>query len=148
MALFRRRPPPKPADTTHPYPWFSASDPVTVARGMPEPYEWWQRRPISPAQTVMQPREWFFHSRAYSRGADAYAPQFGIVPTNPIGGAVVSTARMPTIAGPGARYQFGALFFDVQDVPTSVQINPTVPVSVVDALIANAHVGDFYATEG
>lgn len=149
MNIFSPRRPQRPADTTHPYPWFSAADPKTRERGAPLPFDWWQARPLSPVDTAMQhPLPAFFHSRQYSRGADAYAPQFGQVFYNPIGNGVVSTDRLPTIAGPGARYQFGAIYFNAQDIPTSFPGNPTVPKEVVDAMLAQAQSGAMYATSG
>lgn len=147
MGIFRRRPP-RPASTLDNVPWFSANNPVTVARGAPTPLEWWQRRPAPRVSAHPQPLPYFFHSRPYSRGADAYAPQFGRLFINPIGAGVCSTARMPTISGPGARYQAGFIFFRVQSIPTSVQLNTTVPIETIDALVANGSVGPGYRTTG
>jgi hypothetical protein len=36
----------------------------------------------------------------------------------------------------------------VQAVPTSVAINPTIPIETMNALIATAHVGPSYQTTG
>jgi hypothetical protein len=90
----------------------------------------------------------YITSRPFSRGADAHAPHFGKLAINPIGGGVFAPYRIPTIAGPGARYQNAAIWFDVQTVPTSIRMNNSVPVETVNALIAQAHVGPSYRTTG
>ena len=94
--------------------------------------------------TPMQSFPVWLMSRPYDRGAGAYSPKFGTIPVSPIGAGIYAPYKLPAIAGPGARYQFGAIWFDVQAIPTSMRINPTVPVETVNALIATSHVGAMY----
>ena len=117
-------------------------------RGMPAPFAWWQRRAIRGPATVPQSQPVMLHSRGYSRGAQAYAPKFGVINYNPIGDGVVAPYKLPVIAGPGARYNFGAIWFDVQTIPTSIILNPTVPTETIDALLATSYVGGTYLTTG
>jgi hypothetical protein len=119
-----------------------------LMRGQPAPLSWWQRRKIAGPATVPQPNPIYVTSPQFSRGADAHAPRFGKLNINPIGAGVYAPYRLPTIAGPGARYVFGAIWFDVQAISTSLQINPTVPIETVNALIAAGHVGPTYRTTG
>jgi hypothetical protein len=136
----------------NPYDWISSnqneiSGPQQSAlmRGQPVPLAWWQMRSApGPAAPMMQPVPFYLTSTPYSRGADAHAPQFGKVIYNPIGAGVVAPYRLPSIAGPGARYMFSAIWFDVQTIPTSMQINPSVPIETVNALIATSSVAGMY----
>jgi hypothetical protein len=115
-----------------------------AAQGQPKPLSWWQKRNIPGKQTVMQSREVWMQSRPYSRGADAYAPKFGVLNISPIGAGIYGPYRLPTIAGPGARYLQGAIWFDVQSIPTTIRMNPTIPIETMNALIATSHVGPQY----
>lgn len=108
----------------------------------------WQRRQIEGPETHPQGAPWFFHSRPYSRGAGAYAPQFGSLSYNPIGAGVYAPYRPRTITGPGARYEFGVIFFDVQAIPTTMGFSPTMPIESINALLATSHVAGAYATTG
>jgi hypothetical protein len=120
----------------------------SMMRGQPVPLAFWQMRQIRGPQTSPQAVPFYLQSRPYSRGADAYAPKFGLVNYNPIGAGVYAPYRIPSIAGPGARYQLGAIWFDVQAIPTGIRMNPTVPIETIDALIKTSHVGAMYATTG
>jgi hypothetical protein len=119
-----------------------------LMRGTGGALTWWQQRQIRGPQTAPQGQPLWLHSRPYSRGAGAFSPKFGTLPYNPIGAGVYAPYKLPVIAGPGARYNFGAIWFDVQTIGTSLQINPTIPVETVDALIATSYVGGSYITTG
>lgn len=123
--------------------------PIAVTqRGGPPALSWWQQRRLRGQQTTPQPVPLTLQSRPYSRGAGAYSPHFGTIPTNPIGAGVFAPYRLPTIAGPGARYVFGAIWFDVQTIPTSLRMNTTIPIETVNALISTSRVGGTYLTTG
>ena len=113
-------------------------------RGQPVPLDWWQQRQVRGPETIPQPVPYYLTSRPFSRGADAHAPQFGQMSYNPIGAGIYAPYRLPTIAGPGARYMFSAIWFDVQTIPTSMGFSQNVPQETVDALIASSHVAGFY----
>jgi hypothetical protein len=139
----------------HPFNWLDINQseamgmlPASLMRGQPEPLSYWQRRTIPQQQTIPQPNPVFITSRPYSRGAEAHAPKFGQISWNPIGAGVVAPYRIPSIAGPGARYVFGAIWFDVQSIGTSININPTIPIETMNALIATSTVGPSYLTTG
>lgn len=121
---------------------------TAVPRGHPGAFAWWQKRPQWGPSTVAQGRPAYLHSRPFSRGAGAYSPKFGVLNINPIGAGVYAPYRLPTIAGPGARYEWGAIWFDVQTTPTSMLMNPTVPIETVNALIQSSYVAGFYPTTG
>jgi hypothetical protein len=127
-------------------PWWGS--PRSRMQGHPPAMAAPQRRVLRGPGTVPQPQPVFFTSRPYSRGAGAHSPKFGIVPVNPIGAGVYAPYRLPSIAGPGARYVYGAIWFDVQTIPTTIQINPTVPIDTMNALIATSRVGGTYLTTG
>lgn len=126
----------------------SGAQQSALMRGTPGAFRPYQRRQIPGPGTLMQGREVWLHSRPFSRGAGAYSPKFGTLATNPIGAGVAAPYRLPTIAGPGARYEFGAIWFDVQAIPTSVQMSPTMPIESVQALLATSSVAAMYATTG
>ena len=109
---------------------------------------YWQKRQIQGPQTIAQGQPFYLTSRPYSRGAGAHAPKFGQLAYNPIGAGVVTPYRIPTIAGPGARYQFAAIWFDVQTIPTSIAPSPTMSMDSVAALLATSSVAGMYATTG
>ena len=119
-----------------------------VMRGHPVPLSYWQARLNRGPQTVAQGAPIYLQSRPFDRGADAYSPKFGQLAYNPIGAGIYSPYKLPAMAGPGARYVYGAIWFDVQSAPTSMQINPTVPIETVNALIHTSHVGASYRTTG
>lgn len=119
-----------------------------LMRGNPGALAWWQQRQIPLAPTLPQGAPFYLTSRPYSRGADAHSPKFGTLPISPIGAGIYAPYKLPVIAGPGARYTFGAIWFDVQTIPTNLQINPTIPIETVNALIASSYVGGTYLTTG
>lgn len=119
-----------------------------LMRGTGGPLAFWQQRQIPGPRTTPQGQPMWMSSPSYSRGAAAWAPKFGNIPINPIGAGVYAPYKLPVIAGPGARYAFAAIWFDVQSIPTSININPTIPIETVDALIATSHVGGMYVTTG
>lgn len=122
--------------------------PQAAMRGKPPALSWWMQRSTPRVPTPMQGTPIWLMSRPYDRGAGAYSPKFGVLPISPIGAGIYAPYKLPVIAGPGARYQFGAIWFDVQTVPTSVVMNPSYPVEVINALIATSHVGPSYLTTG
>ena len=58
----------------------------------------------------------------YSRGAAAYAPNFGILTANPIGAGVVALNRPQASYGVAAQYENGALWWTSQVIPTSINL--------------------------
>jgi hypothetical protein len=119
-----------------------------LMRGTPGAQTWWQRRSPRGADTMAQGWPVWLQSRPYSRGAAAYSPKFGQLATNPIGAGIYAPYKLPVIAGPGARYQFGAIWFDVQTIPTSINFSPTMSSQSVAALLATSSVSAMYATTG
>jgi hypothetical protein len=121
-----------------------------VMRGTPGAMAGYQRRPAQTRgpSTMPQGGPFYIQSRPYSRGAEAYSPKFGVLNINPIGAGVVAPYRLPTIAGPGARYQFAAIWFNVQSVPTTIHMSPTMTMDSVDALLATSTVAAMYPTTG
>lgn len=144
-----------PGGPLNPWDWlsidqndFAGAQAQSLQRGKPLTMAPYQRRQVEGPGTVPQAAPLMLQSRPYDRGAGAYAPKFGALSYNPIGAGVFAPYRHPTIAGPGARYAFGAIFFDVQTVPTSVRASPSMSMQSLDALIATSHVGAMYATTG
>jgi len=136
--------------------WIDAGSPTTIdgaqqtplMRGTGGALAWWHKRQVRGPATVMQGAPFWLQSRPYSRGAQAFAPKFGVIPVNPIGSGVYAPHKLPPFAGPGARYQFGAIWFNVQAIPTTVRMSPTMPVESINALLAQSHVAAMYATTG
>jgi hypothetical protein len=145
-----------PGNPLNPVDWLDAGSPRTIDGAMQTPLmrgtggalAWWHKRIRRGPETHQQGAPFWLQSRPYSRGAMAYAPKFRVIPVNPIGAGIYAPYRLPTIAGPGARYQFGAIWFDVQTIPTSMKIAPTVPIESVNALLAQSHVAAMYVTTG
>lgn len=142
-----------PAGTLNSFDWVDGGNPSgfvqsSFMRGQPPFADAYQRRQGPWSQTIGQPGPVFAHSRPFSRGAQAYAPQFGVLPTDPIGPGVAVPYKLPVIAGPAGEYEFAAIWFDVQTVPTSLLINPTIPIETVDALLATSYVGGMVVTTG
>jgi hypothetical protein len=119
-----------------------------LMRGTPGGLAWFQQRQIMGPGTIPQGTPLYLQSRPYDRGAGAFSPKFGVIPVNPIGAGIYAPYKLPVIAGPGARYAFSAIWFDVQSTPTSLNINPTVPLETVNALIASSSVAATYLTTG
>lgn len=115
-----------------------------LMRGTGGAMTFWQQRQIPQVPTIPQGGPVYLTSPQFSRGADAHSPKFGTLPISPIGAGVYAPYKLPVIAGPGARYTFGAIWFDVQTIPTNLQINPTIPIETVNALIASSYVGGMY----
>jgi hypothetical protein len=139
----------------HPFNWVDLAhneamgvNQTAAMQGQPPAMEFWQARQIRGPQTVAQGVPFYLQSRPYSRGAEAFSPKFGSLAYNPIGGGTYNPYKLPPMAGPGARYVQGAIFFDVQAIPTGLRFNQTVPVETVDALIAQSHVAAAYRTTG
>lgn len=127
---------------------FGGADQTALMRGQPGAMAPYQRRQVRGPETLAQGREVWLQSRPYDRGAAAFSPKFGQLAVNPIGAGVYAPHKLPVIAGPGARYEFGAIWFDVQAIPTTVQMSPTMPIESVDALLATSSVAGMYVTTG
>ena len=119
-----------------------------IMRGHPGALAFWQRKQIAGPGTVAQAGPIYLQSRPYSRGAGAYSPKFGTLNINPIGAGVYAPHRIPTISGPGARYAFAAIWFDVQTIPTTIHMSPTMPLASVNAMLAQSTVAGMYTTTG
>jgi hypothetical protein len=145
-----------PGGPLNPVDWIDQTAPHGVGgaqqgalmRGTGGALAWWHRRPQRGPATVMQGVPFYLQSRPYDRGAGAFSPKFGVIPVNPIGAGIYAPYRLPTIAGPGARYQAGAIFFNVQTIPTTMRMAPTTPAESVTALLASSYVAAMYATTG
>jgi hypothetical protein len=142
-----------PAGPLNPIDWLDRGDnkgaqQAPLMRGHGGALAFWQRRRIKGPETLAQGRPVYIQSRSYSRGAGAYSPKFGTLNINPIGAGVYAPYRIPTIAGPGARYQYAAIWFDVQTIPTTIRMSPTMSAESVSALLSTSHVGAMYATTG
>jgi hypothetical protein len=145
-----------PAGPLNQYDWIDGGSPNQIdgaqqsalMRGTGGALAYWQRRQISGPATIAQGGPVYLHSRPYSRGAGAFSPKFGTLNINPIGAGVATPYKLPVIAGPGARYQFGAIWFDVQTIPTSIAPSPTMSMDSVSALLATSSVAAMYATTG
>lgn len=148
--------PPPQVTTPRVVDWVDASmggpaagvNPRAINRGHPSPMSWWMRRWTRGPETQAQPVQVWLQSRPYDRGAGAYSPHFGTLPTNPIGAGIYSPFKLPVIAGAGGRYVWGAIWWNVQAVPTSMLLNPTIPVETMNALIATSSVGGTILTTG
>lgn len=142
-----------PAGELNPFDWIDDGNPSgfvqsSFMRGQPEFAAPWQRRQGGGPNTIGQGWPWFAHSRPYNRGAGAFAPQFGQIPVNPVGSGVYAPYKLPVIAGPGGNYEAAAIWFGVQTIPTSMLLNPTIPIETLDALLATSYVGGMVPTTG
>lgn len=142
-----------PAGPLNQYDWIDGGNPSgfvqsSFMRGQAPALAPWQQRPQLGRPTYGQGQPVFMQSRPYDRGAQAYAPQFGMIPANPIGSGVYAPYKLPVIAGPGGTYEFAAIWFDTQVVPTSMPINPTVPYETYQAFLASSSVGGMVVTTG
>jgi hypothetical protein len=144
-----------PGGPLNPVDWIDAATPhglggaqqSALMRGTPG-MAYWQRRQITGDPTIAQAVPMWLMSRPYDRGAGAFSPKFGVINYNPIGAGVYAPYRLPTIAGPGARYQMAAIWFDVQTIPTTVRMSPSMPIESVNALLATSTVAAMYPTTG
>jgi hypothetical protein len=145
-----------PAGPLNQFDWIDGGNPGSIGgalqsalmRGTGGALAYWQRRQISGPATIAQGVPVYLQSRPYSRGAGAFAPKFGTLNYNPIGAGVPVPYKLPVIAGPGARYEFAAIWFDVQTIPTSIAPSPTMSMDSVQALLATSSVAAMYATTG
>lgn len=142
-----------PAGPLNPFDWVDQGGQIgatqsSLMRGTGGALAWWQRRQIPGPSTIAQGFPIYLTSRPYSRGAGAHAPKFGALAVNPIGAGVYAPYKLPVIAGPGARYEFAAIWFDVQTIPTSIAPSPTMSMDSVEALLATSSVAAMYATTG
>lgn len=117
-------------------------------RGHPPPLSSWMMRPRLGPESIPQGVPLWRQSRPYDRGSAAYAPKFGVIPVNPIGAGTYTPYRLMPSGGPAARYQFGAIWFDVQTIPTSMPMSRGMPLQAANALIAHSHVAANYRTTG
>lgn len=144
-----------PAGPLNPYDWLSLNhnevqgvQQSALMRGTPGGMAAYQRRQIAGPGTTVQGAPIYLQSRPFSRGAGAYAPKFGVLNINPIGAGVVAPYKLPVSGGPAARYEFGAIWFDVQTIPTTVNISPTMTMQSLNALVSQSYVAAMYPTTG
>jgi hypothetical protein len=119
-----------------------------IMRGHPGACSFYQRRQIPQTPTIPQGGPIYLQSQPYSRGGGAYSPKFGVLNINPIGAGVDAPYKLPVIAGPGARYQLGAIWFDVQSIPTTINISPSMSTQSLNALLSQSYVATMYPTTG
>jgi hypothetical protein len=144
-----------PAGPLNQYDWISLNfDEVegiqqgAIMRGHPGALAPYQQRQAMQTPTIAQSGPIYLHSRPYSRGGGAYSPKFGVLNINPIGAGVDAPYKLPVIAGPGARYQLGAIWFDVQTIPTTINISPSMSTQSLEALLSQSYVAAMYPTTG
>jgi len=105
--------------------WFRPGSLRGSARGMPQPLNAAQRRPVDTMnnygydQTGLPTLTW---TPYFSRGADAWAPTYGKVFTNPIGAGIQVLHRPQASYGGAAQYANGALWWTSQTIPTSINL--------------------------
>src|SRR5215472_7344235 len=129
-----------PGGVQNAFDWIDVGDGMAGAqqsslmRGHPGALAGWQRKQIRGRGTIAQGRPVYLQAPTWDRGAAAFAPKFGTLNINPIGSGVDAPYKLPVSGGPAARYEFGAIWFDVQTIPTSVQMSPTMPIQSVSDL--------------
>lgn len=118
--------------------WGNPTAPTDAQRGGPSPGNAAQARPAGSMPNAFF-RDFFggppleIETPYFSRGAAAYVPQFGVVPTNPIGAGIFAPFRpRPYYAAPGT-YEADQLFWLSQAIPTTVRLQG---LSNADALAA------------
>lgn len=145
-----------PAGPLAPYDWlslggdeFSGLAHGAVMRGTPGALAAYQRRQIGGPGTIAQGQPVWLQSRPYDRGAGAFSPKFGHLNINPIGAGIYAPWKLPVIAGPGARYSFGAIWFEAQTSPagSSMDIAPTISAEALAGLMS-APIAAEYQTTG
>jgi hypothetical protein len=117
--------------------WFRPESPSGGQRGFPAPEGGAQARP--PGSMPNAPPIFGdvinVYTPYYSRGAAAYAPNFGKTLTNPIGAGIVALHRPKAFYGPAAQYANGAIWWTSQVIPTSVNLQGlTDPQELLDQL--------------
>lgn len=117
-------------------------DPESKQRGFPSPENALQHRP--PGSMPNRPRVfggvYQQYTEPYSRGAAAYAPNFGKVLENPIGAGIVAIHRPKASYGKPAEYVNGIAFWTSQTVPTSIHLQGLATPEEMEALLGNMNV--------
>lgn len=117
-------------------------DPASMQRGTPSPENALQHRP--PGSMPNRPRifggVYQKYTEPYSRGAAAYAPNFGKVLENPIGAGIVAIHRPKASYGKPAEYINGIAFWTSQTVPTSIHLQGLATPEEMEALLGNMNV--------
>jgi hypothetical protein len=75
----------------------------------------------------------------FSRGANAYAPQFGQVLSNPIGAGIVANHRPQAFYGGAGTYEHGSIWWTSQAIPTTINLQ-----GLADSKALEAQLGEIY----
>lgn len=104
--------------------WLLPNKSSSEQRGFPAPLDALQRRPRGTMPNVPPIFGGVYQNETpyYSRGANAFVPNFGRLLTNPIGAGVVARYRTQASYGPAAQYANGAIWWTSQVVPTSINL--------------------------
>lgn len=133
--------------------WGNPAAPSDAQRGQPTPAGNGQRRAAG-----SMPNEFFrnffggppleIETPYYSRGAAAYVPQFGVVPTNPIGAGIYAPYRpKPYYAAPGV-YEHDAVWWLSQSIPTTVRLQGLTDADALAAVLGPVYVKAAVRTTG
>lgn len=122
--------------------WLFPASPRSLQAGQPEPQGALQYRPPGsmPNVPVIDGIIDYVVSPEFSRGAGRYVPQSGYVLSNPIGAGVVVMQRPQASYGPAGEYVDGAIFWNSQSIPTSVDLASLLGPEQVEALVGNMNV--------
>jgi hypothetical protein len=118
--------------------------------GMPSPENGLQARPPGSWATNLRSlgQPFYVHTRGFSRGANAYVPNFGKVLTNPIGAGIVALSRPQASYGPSGRYENAAIWWVSQDIPTTIGLQGLTDPNTLSALLGQVSVQAVYPTTG
>lgn len=109
--------------------WSRPSAPSNAQRGFPEGDAPEQHRPPGSMPNVPPVFGGVFYTETpyYDRGSEAFVPNFGYVLYNPIGAGIDVPYRTAASYGPAAEYHNGQIFWQSQQIPTSVGTTPLIP---------------------
>jgi hypothetical protein len=116
--------------------------PESRQRGFPAPENALQHRPPG-SMTEVPPifgGVYQQYTEPYSRGAAAYAPNFGKVLENPIGAGIVVLHRPQSSYGGSAEYHNGVAFWTNQTIPTSIHLQGLTTPEEMEALLGTVDV--------
>lgn len=84
----------------------------------------------------------------FSRGAAAYVPQFGVVPTNPIGAGLFAQYRPKAYYAAPGTYEAGTMYWLSQATPTTVRLNGLTNADALAAVLGPTYVKAAVRTTG
>jgi hypothetical protein len=130
--------------------FFKPAQGANAQRGFPAPGTGDQIRPPGSMPNILLPdgSNHEVYTPYFSRGAAAYVQNYGKVTENPIGAGIPVPYRTQASYGPAAQYDYGALWWTSQVIPTTINLQGLTDPEALNEILGSTLVQAVVRTTG